>query len=104
MENDDISNLPVSSSEPEALVLACVLLVSQPQFDDFEWNVDLPLKPQVWTDQHSQTTDLEVEQIHFNDRKATAILSKFKLFDDGMTNYSKIFPLNLVFQTSLLKP
>jgi hypothetical protein len=55
------------------------LLASQPQFDDFEWNADLPLKPEVWTDQHSQTTDLEVQQIHVKDFKANAILPKFKV-------------------------
>jgi hypothetical protein len=70
------------------------LLASQPQFDDFEWNVDLPPKPQVWSDQHSQTTELEVVQIHFKNVKANVILTKF---DDGVTHYLNIFCFTLSF-------
>lgn len=51
------------NSESEVLVLTKVLLASQPQSDDFEWNVDLPLELQVQTNQHYLTTDLEVNHI-----------------------------------------
>lgn len=61
----NISNKPVINSESEVLVLTKVLLASQPQFDDFELNVDLPLKLQVQTNQHYLTTDLEVHHIPF---------------------------------------
>lgn len=64
------------SSESEVLELAWVLLVSQPQFDDFEWNVDLPLKLQVQTDQHPRTTELEENQINFKNIKANIIIIK----------------------------
>lgn len=46
-------------------MLIIVLLAAQPQFDDFELNVDLPLKLQVQTNQHYLTTDLEVHHIPF---------------------------------------
>jgi len=55
----------VINSESEVLVLTKVLLAAQPQFDDFELNVDLPLKLQVQTNQHYLTTDLEVHDIPF---------------------------------------
>jgi len=61
----NISNKPVINSESEVLVLTKVLLAAQPQFDDFELNVDLPLKLQVQTNQHYLTTDLKVHHIPF---------------------------------------
>jgi hypothetical protein len=56
----------VINSEYEVLVLAGVLLVSQPQFDDFEWKVDLPLNHQIQTDAHPQTTETEANKVILN--------------------------------------
>lgn len=61
----NISNQPVINSESEVLVLTKVFLAAQPQFDDFELNVDLPLKLRVQTNQHYLTTDLEQHHIPF---------------------------------------
>jgi len=61
----NISNKPVINSESEVLALTKALLAAQPQFDDFELNVDLPLKLQVQTNQHYLIIGLEVHHIPF---------------------------------------
>jgi hypothetical protein len=50
------------------------LLASQPQFDDFELNADLPPKLQVQRDQHYLTTELEVHHISFEHFKAKVLI------------------------------